>query len=138
MMVRNSAFVDCRVRLLSLLLFPAIASCSSQLDSWRVSSRDHHDRGSQESSASIFVKNLDSELTEKDLLCIFEQFGSVKKISIPQDRSRVENRRFAIIEFVDPRSALLARDNMQGVKIGRNVLRVEQQYRRPPLRARRF
>jgi len=113
--------------MLELLVLLGKASCSSELSGLKATaSSDACKLARSATNPTIFVKNLDFELTEKDLLCIFEQFGSVKKLSVPRSRTRTGNRGFAFVEYVDPRSAVLAQDNMQGVKIGRRILILEQ------------
>eukprot|EP00960_Hanusia_phi_P042844 755738-Hanusia_phi.AAC.1 len=161
--------VNILVLMLELLVLLGKASCSSELSGLKAtaSSDVKHLACKLARSATnptIFVvssctserdnlnlsiqKNLDFELTEKDLLCIFEQFGSVKKVSarlfchdhlkislhsylshevvLAQGIEDLHSLRFScsshacsasnrtFYKYVDPRSAVLAQDNMQG------------------------
>mmetsp|Transcript_18531 Transcript_18531/g.37668 ORF Transcript_18531/g.37668 Transcript_18531/m.37668 type:complete len:109 (+) Transcript_18531:280-606(+) len=74
---------------------------------------------------------LHEELVQEDIVCCFEQFGTVDHAKLPlRHDGTTKNRGFAFVRFQDPRSCELAIDNMQEVEIAGRKLRVEAA--RPP------
>ncbi|CCD22631.1 RNA-binding ribosome biosynthesis protein MRD1 NDAI_0A04750 [Naumovozyma dairenensis CBS 421] len=73
-------------------------------------------------SAKIIVKNLPFEATRKDVFELFNSFGQLKSVRVPKkfDKSA---RGFAFIEFLLPKEAENAMDQLQGVHLlGRRLV----------------
>jgi RNA-binding motif X-linked protein 2 len=68
-------------------------------------------------SPYIFIKNLDTRLSEGDLLVIFSQFGEIVDLKLSRDNETGEPRGFCWIAYEDPRSKVLAIEEMCGVDI---------------------
>lgn len=82
--------------------------------------------GSQEKkkakNGKIIVKNLPFEATRKDVFELFNSFGQLKSVRVPKkfDKSA---RGFAFVEFVLPKEAENAMDQLQGVHLlGRRLV----------------
>lgn len=73
-------------------------------------------------SSKIIVKNLPFEATRKDVFELFNSFGQLKSVRVPKkfDKSA---RGFAFIEFLLPKEAESAMDQLQGVHLlGRRLV----------------
>ncbi|TID17260.1 hypothetical protein CANINC_004024 [Pichia inconspicua] len=73
-------------------------------------------------SGKIIVKNLPFEATRKDVLELFNSFGSLKSVRVPKkfDKSA---RGFAFVEFATNKEAVSAMDQLQGVHLlGRRLV----------------
>lgn len=73
-------------------------------------------------SGKIIVKNLPFEATRKDVLELFNSFGSLKSVRVPKkfDKSA---RGFAFVEFSTAKEASTAMDQLQGVHLlGRRLV----------------
>lgn len=73
-------------------------------------------------SGKIIVKNLPFEATRKDVLELFNSFGSLKSVRVPKkfDKSA---RGFAFVEFSTNKEAVAAMDQLQGVHLlGRRLV----------------
>lgn len=73
-------------------------------------------------SGKIIVKNLPFEATRKDVFELFNSFGQLKSVRVPKkfDKSA---RGFAFIEFLLPKEAENAMDQLQGVHLlGRRLV----------------
>ncbi|EDO19597.1 hypothetical protein Kpol_1018p135 [Vanderwaltozyma polyspora DSM 70294] len=73
-------------------------------------------------SGKIIVKNLPFEATRKDIFDLFSSFGQLKSVRVPKkfDKSA---RGFAFIEFLLPKEAENAMDQLQGVHLlGRRLV----------------
>ncbi|ONH68089.1 Multiple RNA-binding domain-containing protein 1 [Cyberlindnera fabianii] len=73
-------------------------------------------------SAKIIVKNLPFEATRKDVFELFNSFGQLKSVRVPKkfDKSA---RGFAFVEFMLPKEAESAMDQLQGVHLlGRRLV----------------
>lgn len=73
-------------------------------------------------SGKIIVKNLPFEATRKDVFELFSSFGNLKSVRVPKkfDKSA---RGFAFVEFLLPKEAESAMDQLQGVHLlGRRLV----------------
>lgn len=73
-------------------------------------------------SGKIIVKNLPFEATRKDVFELFSSFGNLKSVRVPKkfDKSA---RGFAFVEFLLPKEAETAMDQLQGVHLlGRRLV----------------
>lgn len=73
-------------------------------------------------SSKIIVKNLPFEATRKDVFELFNSFGQLKSVRVPRkfDKSA---RGFAFVEFLLPKEAESAMDQLQGVHLlGRRLV----------------
>lgn len=82
------------------------------------------DKNAKKSSKSgkIIVKNLPFEATRKDVFELFNSFGQLKSVRVPKkfDKSA---RGFAFVEFLLPKEAENAMDQLQGVHLlGRRLV----------------
>ncbi|KAI8079985.1 uncharacterized protein BX664DRAFT_341993 [Halteromyces radiatus] len=79
-------------------------------------------------TAWIFVANLDYELTEGDVVCIFSQYGEPVNIEMARDKKTGKSMGFAFLQYEDQRSSILAVDNLNGSKVLSRTLRVDHSY----------
>ncbi|SCW01862.1 LAFE_0E08922g1_1 [Lachancea fermentati] len=103
----------------------------SVLDGHRVQLKLSHRAGSAKSatkgskkktSGKIIVKNLPFEAARKDVFELFSSFGQLKSVRVPKkfDKSA---RGFAFVEFLLPKEAENAMDQLQGVHLlGRRLV----------------
>lgn len=100
------------------------------LDGHKLQLKLSHRQGSSGSTSSkkkknqgkIIVKNLPFEATRKDVFELFSSFGQLKSVRVPKkfDRSA---RGFAFVEFLLPKEAESAMDQLQGVHLlGRRLV----------------
>ncbi|NWZ74013.1 RBMX2 protein, partial [Acrocephalus arundinaceus] len=84
-------------------------------------------------SAWIFVGGLHYELTEGDVICVFSQYGEVVNINLVRDKRTGKSKGFCFLCYEDQRSANLAVNNLNGIKIKGRTIRVDQvaNYRPP-------
>lgn len=54
-------------------------------------------------SSWIFVGNLDYELTEGDVICVFSQFGEVNNIHLVRDKTTGKSKGFGFVCYDDQR-----------------------------------
>lgn len=77
------------------------------------------------SSAYIYIGNLDPRLIEGDIVTVFSQFGDVVDINLSRDKDTGKSQGFAFLAFEDQRSTVLAVDNMIGYPLLGKPLRVD-------------
>ncbi|XP_073833422.1 RNA-binding motif protein, X-linked 2 [Musca autumnalis] len=76
-------------------------------------------------SAWIFVGGFPYNLTEGDLICVFSQYGEIVNIHLVRDKETGKSKGFCFICYEDTRSAILAVDNLNGIKILNRTIRVD-------------
>merc|ERR1711962_172945 len=76
-------------------------------------------------SAWIFLGGLPYEMTEGDIICMFSQYGEVVHINLIRDHTSGKSRGFGFLCYMDQRSTVLAVDNLNGVKVLRQLIRVD-------------
>jgi len=57
---------------------------------------------------NIFVENLNSKISEAQLLELFSQYGTVRSVSIAMDRFSGHSKGFAFVEMEDDAQAAFA------------------------------
>ncbi|KAJ3302279.1 RNA-binding motif protein, X-linked 2, partial [Gonapodya sp. JEL0774] len=90
-------------------------------------------------SAWVFAGGLDFEFSEGDIICIFSQYGEIVDLNLVRDKATGKSRGFCFICYEDQRSAVLAVDNFNGVKIAGRTIRVDhvKDYK-PPQKKRKL
>ncbi|ORZ06477.1 hypothetical protein BCR42DRAFT_160011 [Absidia repens] len=76
----------------------------------------------------IFVANLDYDLTEGDVVCIFSQYGEPLNIEMARDQKTGKSMGFAFLQYENQKSSILAVDNMNGSSVLSRTLRVDHSY----------
>ncbi|QLL34305.1 hypothetical protein HG536_0G01640 [Torulaspora globosa] len=90
--------------------------------SHRTGTTDNIQKSKSKKSGKIIVKNLPFEATRKDIFELFSSFGHLKSVRVPKkfDKSA---RGFAFVEFLLPKEAENAMDQLQGVHLlGRRLV----------------
>lgn len=84
-------------------------------------------------SAWIFLGGLPYEMTEGDMICMFSQYGEVVHVNLIRDHTTGKSRGFGFLCYMDQRSTVLAVDNLNGVKVLQQLIRVDHvhQYKLP-------
>jgi len=76
-------------------------------------------------SAWVFVGGLPFELTEGDIICIFEQYGAVVNINLIRDKKTGKSKGFGFICYENQLSTDLAVDNFNGTQILGRTIKVD-------------
>jgi RNA recognition motif-containing protein len=84
-------------------------------------------------SAYIYIGGFPKEITEGDLVIVFSQYGEIVDCRIVRDKKTGKSKGFGYICYEDQRSTILAVDNLNGIKIGGNIILVDhiEEYRVP-------
>ena len=78
----------------------------------------------------IIVRNLSFQLSEGDIVTVFEQYGTIVNMELLRDKETGQSRGTAIMAYEDPRSAVLAVDNFNGITLlGREISVDHVEYR---------
>ena len=71
---------------------------------------------------SIYVGNLSYSVTEEDLSGVFEEYGTVKRITLPTDRETGRPRGFAFVEMAAESEEVAAIEALDGAEwMGRDL-----------------
>ena len=81
-------------------------------------------------SGRLYVGNLKYSVTENELSELFAQYGSVKEITV------LENKGFGFVEMTTPEEAEKAMEGLNGQDFQGRVLRIDEA--RPPKEKREF
>lgn len=68
-------------------------------------------------SPHIYVGGIPFELNEGDILTVFAQYGKIKKINLVREKDTQKSKGFAFLSYDLPKSAVLAVDNFNGIKV---------------------
>jgi len=86
------------------------------------------ERGTEEdrkTTCNIFIGNLPYSYTESDIADMFEQYGRLKRITVPLDNRTHNNKGFAFVEFENRRDAEDAYDKYRGRTLGGRAIRID-------------
>ena len=75
---------------------------------------------------NIFVGNLDFSATESSVRTLFEQYGTVDRVSLVTDRDTGRSRGFAFVEMTDSAQADRAIAALNGADLGGRALNVNE------------
>ncbi|MCZ2074629.1 MAG: RNA-binding protein [Bryobacteraceae bacterium] len=80
---------------------------------------------------NIFVGNLDYGATEESIRGLFEQFGTVDRVSLVRDRDTGQPRGFAFVEMADSGQAERAIAGLNGGMVNGRALNVNEARPKP-------
>jgi polyadenylate-binding protein len=75
-------------------------------------------------NTTLYVGNLDKNVTENQIFDRFSRFGRITRFSIMRDRNKQESRGFAFIEFMNMKDAEAAKTNTNNERLGNKFIRV--------------
>ena len=75
---------------------------------------------------SIYVGNLNYEVTKEDLTTVFEEYGTVSRVSLPSDRETGRPRGFGFVEMSSEEEETKAIESLDGVEWMGRELRVNK------------
>ncbi|MDC0835753.1 RNA-binding protein [Leptolyngbya valderiana BDU 20041] len=85
---------------------------------------------------SIYIGNLDYEVTQEDLQEVFTEYGTVKRVHLPTDRETGRVRGFAFVEMEDETDEERAIEELDGAEWMDRRLRVNKAKPRQDKRSR--
>jgi cold-inducible RNA-binding protein len=80
---------------------------------------------------NIFVGNLDFGTTEESIRALFEQYGTVDRVSLVRDRDTGQSRGFAFVEMADAAEGERAISALNGTTLGSRSINVNEARPRP-------
>ncbi|MGF1589864.1 MAG: RNA recognition motif domain-containing protein [Pleurocapsa sp.] len=75
---------------------------------------------------SIYVGNLNYEVTKEDLTTVFEEYGTVSRVSLPSDRETGRPRGFGFVEMSSDEEEAKAIESLDGAEWMGRELRVNK------------
>ncbi len=75
---------------------------------------------------SIYVGNLSYEVTKEDLTTVFEEYGTVSRVSLPTDRETGRPRGFGFVEMGSEDEETKAIESLDGAEWMGRELRVNK------------
>ena len=75
---------------------------------------------------NIYVGNLSYETAENDLTGLFEQFGTVSKVSVIRDRDSGRSKGFGFVEMEDAAAAEKAIGELDGTAVKDRNIKVNE------------
>ena len=75
---------------------------------------------------SIYVGNLNYEVTKEDLTTVFEEYGTVSRVSLPSDRETGRPRGFGFVEMSSEDEETKAIESLDGAEWMGRELRVNK------------
>lgn len=75
---------------------------------------------------SIYVGNLSYEVTKEDLTTVFEEYGTVSRVSLPSDRETGRPRGFGFVEMGSEDEESKAIESLDGAEWMGRELRVNK------------
>ncbi len=84
-------------------------------------------------SSYIYISGFPKEVTEGDLVIVFSQYGEIADVRIVRDKKTGKSKGFGYICYEEQKSTILAVDNLNGIKIGGNLILVDhvEEYKLP-------
>ena len=68
-------------------------------------------------SPYIYIGSLPYDVSEDDLKTVFAQYGVVTKVNLVRDKETKKSKGFAFLAYANPKSAILAVDNFDGIDV---------------------
>ncbi len=75
---------------------------------------------------SIYIGNLSYEVTKEDLSSVFEEYGTVSRVSLPSDRETGRPRGFGFVEMENEEDETKAIESLDGAEWMGRELRVNK------------
>jgi RNA recognition motif-containing protein len=75
---------------------------------------------------SIYVGNLSYEVTQDDIVNVFTEYGTVKRVQIPTDRETGRKRGFAFVEMASEAEESAAIEALDGAEWMDRTLKVNK------------
>ena len=75
---------------------------------------------------NIYVGNLDFGVTEDSIRSLFEQYGTVERVSLVTDRDTGRSRGFAFVEMTNSEEADRAIAALNGTNLGGRALNINE------------
>ena len=75
---------------------------------------------------SIYVGNLNYEVTKEDLTTVFAEYGTVSRVSLPSDRETGRPRGFGFVEMSSEEEETAAIESLDGAEWMGRELRVNK------------
>ncbi len=75
---------------------------------------------------SIYVGNLNYEVTKEDLTTVFQEYGTVSRVSLPSDRETGRPRGFGFVEMSSDAEETAAIESLDGADWMGRQLRVNK------------
>lgn len=75
---------------------------------------------------SIYVGNLNYDVTKEDLTTVFEEYGTVSRVSLPSDRETGRPRGFGFVEMSSEDEETKAIESLDGAEWMGRELRVNK------------
>ena len=75
---------------------------------------------------NIFVGNLDFGATEESVRSLFEEYGTVERVSVMKDRDTGRSRGFGFVEMTNAEEADRAINALNGTNFGGRALNVNE------------
>lgn len=72
-------------------------------------------------SPHIYIGGIPYELNEGDILTVFAQYGKITKINLVREKETLKSKGFAFLAYENPKSAILAVDNFDGIKVNSSI-----------------
>lgn len=72
-------------------------------------------------SQYIYVGSLPYDVSEEDLKTVFSQYGLVTKVNLVRDIETQKSKGFAFLAYANPKGAILAVDNFDGIEVTKQV-----------------
>lgn len=81
--------------------------------------------------SKLYVGNLPFTTTEDETKNLFAEYGSVQEVAMIQDRETQKFRGFCFVTYGDKETAMIAKENLDGVEFNGRKLRVHEAISKP-------
>jgi len=103
----------------------ATADAEEQEDQQASRNVDNEDRSPDESTKTIFVKNLNFSTTDEGLLRLFSKKNKIKSAKIAKRKTDSKSLGYGFVEFEDTSEAMIALKKMQGAALDGHLLELK-------------
>lgn len=73
----------------------------------------------------VYIGNIDTTLTEGDMICVLSQYGEIEDFNMIRDQETGISKGFAFCKYEDTKSCVLAVDNFIGIKLCQRSIRID-------------